>query len=73
MMSVIGMRDTCGHGHERTPENTYYPPAGGQVCRTCQAEAASRYRKAHRKDVLQKDKLRKREAKARELEISATA
>ena len=25
----------CPHGHEYTPENTYTPPSGSRMCRTC--------------------------------------
>jgi hypothetical protein len=28
----------CFRGHEFTPENTYHPPSGGRVCRTCQRQ-----------------------------------
>lgn len=30
-----GMRTTCIHGHEYTPENTYISPCGGIRCRAC--------------------------------------
>lgn len=29
------MKSHCPHGHEYTPENTYYPPRGSYVCRAC--------------------------------------
>jgi hypothetical protein len=28
----------CDRGHEKTPENTYYRPSGGRMCRVCQKE-----------------------------------
>jgi hypothetical protein len=33
----------CPRGHEYTEENTYLPPAGGRVCRTCHRAASRRY------------------------------
>lgn len=33
-----GMRSTCIHGHEYTPENTYTDPQGGIRCRACSRE-----------------------------------
>jgi hypothetical protein len=35
----------CREKHEYTPENTYYPPRGGRVCRTC----ARAYKRAYKK------------------------
>lgn len=35
-------RSACKHGHEFTPENTYYPPAGGRYCKTCRRLADKR-------------------------------
>lgn len=38
-------RTHCKHGHEYTPENTYYAPDGRtRMCRECMAEAVRRYR-----------------------------
>lgn len=33
----------CKHGHEYTPENTYYKKNGGRDCRTCQKIANLKY------------------------------
>lgn len=40
-----GMRNSCIHGHEYTPENTYAAPDGGVRCREC---ARIRDRQPHR-------------------------
>jgi hypothetical protein len=47
-----GMR--CNQGHEYTPENTYIPPAGGRVCRTC-ARAYKRAQRAAARPVDRRD------------------
>jgi hypothetical protein len=40
----------CRRGHEFTPENTYVPPSGQRVCRSCLRAAQARwYRKAGRR------------------------
>ena len=41
-----GQKQThCIHGHEFTPENTYYHnKRGSRLCRACNREAARRYR-----------------------------
>ena len=38
--AIIARRETthCPKGHEYSPENTYTPPSGGRVCRTCGRE-----------------------------------
>jgi len=40
-----GMRTTCIHGHEFTPENTYYSPSreGHRQCRECRRVRQLRY------------------------------
>jgi len=35
----------CPAGHEYTPMNTYRPPRGGRVCRTCSAQHKRNYKK----------------------------
>ena len=37
-----GMRSTCIHGHEYTPENTYIDPKGGIRCRQCARESRAK-------------------------------
>lgn len=40
----VAYRTHCNHGHEFTPENTYWPPGKHtRVCRTCQRAAVARY------------------------------
>lgn len=39
----------CTHGHEYTPENTYHPPNGQKVCKTCRRET-DRQRQASRRE-----------------------
>lgn len=34
----------CTNGHEFTPENSYFDPAGIRSCRTCRRDAKRRYR-----------------------------
>ena len=34
----------CIHGHEFTPENTYYPPRGSKVCKICKRAAFLRFK-----------------------------
>jgi hypothetical protein len=41
-------RTHCKHGHEYTPENTYYPLHGGRACRLCTNEAQRRYQRRKR-------------------------
>lgn len=36
-------KDTCIHGHEFTPENTYFRPSGGRRCRTCQRKHSTQW------------------------------
>lgn len=37
-----GMRDHCIHGHQYTPENSYYSPKRGEIrCRQCAKERAT--------------------------------
>lgn len=31
-------KSVCAHGHDLTPQNTYYPPGGGRHCRECHRE-----------------------------------
>lgn len=38
----------CKRGHEFTPENTYRPPVGYRVCRTCRRDRARGYMKEYR-------------------------
>jgi hypothetical protein len=35
MRRRAGLKTHCPQGHPYTPENSYMPPAGGTVCRTC--------------------------------------
>jgi len=39
-------RDTCVHGHPRTPENVYITPTGSKNCRVCGRESARALRRA---------------------------
>lgn len=41
-------RTHCPRGHPYTTENTYYPPGGGRICRTCKTEGQREYRRALR-------------------------
>jgi hypothetical protein len=40
--------ETCTHGHPYSPENTSYSVKGARVCRTCQREAAARYKESRK-------------------------
>jgi len=33
----------CAHGHDFTPENTYFRPGGKRYCRVCQMASCKRY------------------------------
>lgn len=47
--SAVNLTKThCANGHEFSPENTYLPPSGQRVCRTChrQSQSARRARRA---------------------------
>ena len=35
----------CPHGHPYNKVNTYFPPEGGRVCRTCRKEQVTRFKK----------------------------
>jgi hypothetical protein len=38
----------CPNGHDYTEENTYIPPTGGRMCRTCLKERQKRYQQKRR-------------------------
>jgi hypothetical protein len=43
--ALANARSHCPHGHEYTPENSYFDPKGGRRCRECQRLAQrERYR-----------------------------
>jgi hypothetical protein len=44
-----GERETCCHGHDYTPENTYIHPDGSRVCRTCSRAHYAKYDAKRRK------------------------
>lgn len=49
--SAVNRRRTkCRRGHEFTPENTYVPPSGRRVCRTCSRAKNDLYRREGRRD-----------------------
>lgn len=39
----------CKRGHRRTPANTYTPPNGAEVCRTCKRDASRQWAQDNRK------------------------
>lgn len=40
--AVNGRKTHCVHGHEFTPENTYWRPSGGRSCLLCKAATRAR-------------------------------
>lgn len=47
---INATKTACKHGHEFTPENTYYPPRGGErACRQCKRDSANDYNRRVRK------------------------
>lgn len=46
------LRTHCPHGHEYTPENTYYATKGKRVCRVCSAAQQRAYQQRKRRGGL---------------------